>query len=252
LQVRIARVRVDGRSSTAVIKGRTAHLVSGNVFGKLEPTGETAPLSRVQFLVPVQPTKIVAMAVNYKSHAGDRDLAAKPEAFLKSPSSLIAHGESIVIPEGTENVHAEAEIVAVIGRRAKNINEADVPSVIFGYTCGNDVSARDWQRGDTQWWRAKSSDTFTSVGPWIETQLREPIAVEGLINGKSQQAGDTSGLVFSIAECIAFISRHMTLERGDLVFTGTPGVTGQIKPGDISDVNVEGIGVLRNPVVGAS
>ena len=117
--MRIARVRVNGKSSTAVIRGRSAHLVRGGPFGGLEPTGERAPLSKVQFLVPVQPTKIVAMAVNYRSHAGDRAASPKPEAFLKAPSSLIAHGEPIVIPHGTANVHEEAEVVVVIGRRAK-------------------------------------------------------------------------------------------------------------------------------------
>ena len=250
--MRIARVRVNGKSSTAVIRGRSAHLVRGGPFGGLEPTGERAPLSKVQFLVPVQPTKIVAMAVNYGSHAGDRATSRKPEAFLKAPSSLIAHGEPIVIPHGANNVHEEAEVVVVIGRRAKAVEEADVDRHIFGYTCGNDVSARDWQRGDTQWWRAKSADTFTAVGPWIETDLGpERIPVIGRVNGKRVQRGHTGQLIHSVRACIAFISSVMTLERGDLVFTGTPETTAQILPGDVVEIEVEGVGVLSNPVVAA-
>lgn len=250
--MRIARVRVNDKTFTAVIQGRFAHLVRGGPFGKLEPTGERVPLSTVQFLVPVQPTKIVAMAVNYPSHAGERATSPRPEAFLKAPSSLIAHGERIVIPHGAGNVHEEAEVVVVIGRRAKNVEEAKVDRHIFGYTCGNDVSARDWQRGDTQWWRGKSSDTFTAVGPWIETDI-DPSAVAfgARVNGKVEQDANTSELVYSIRECIAFISSAMTLEPGDLVFTGTPGVTAQLHPGDVVDIEVEGIGVLSNPVVAA-
>lgn len=248
--MRIARVRYEGRTSTAVIVRNTVHMVRGGPFGALERTGETAPLSKVQLLVPVKPTKIVAMAVNYWSHAGDRSVSPKPEAFLKSPSSLIAHGEAIVLPAGVTNVHAEAEVVAVIGRRAKHVLAADADQYIFGYTAGNDVSARDWQRADTQWWRAKSADTFTAVGPWIETDLKpDRIPVEGRIGGKRIQRGDTSQLVHSIRACIEAITAVMTLERGDLVFTGTPETTAAMSPGDIAEVEVTGVGILRNPVI---
>lgn len=248
--MRIARVRYQRRTSTAVIEGDTAHLVSGGPFGTLQRTGVSVPLSQVQLLVPVQPSKIVAMAVNYHSHAGDRSVSPKPEAFLKSPSSLIGPGEAIVIPAGAENVHAEAEVVVVIGRRAKGVKAADADRYIFGYTAGNDVSARDWQRADTQWWRAKSSDTFTAVGPWIETDLSpDRIPVEGRISGRRIQRGDTSELVHSIRACIEAITAVMTLERGDLVFTGTPETTAALVPGDVAEVDVEGVGVLSNPVV---
>lgn len=248
--MRIARVRYDGRTSTAVIVRNTVHLVRGGPFGPLERTGESAPLSQVQLLVPVQPSKIVAMAVNYHSHAGDRSLSPKPEAFLKSPSSLIAQGEAIVLPAGATNVHAEAEVVVVIGRRAKHVLAADAEQYILGYTAGNDVSAREWQRSDTQWWRAKSSDTFTAVGPWIETDLKpERIPVEGRISGKRIQRGDTSQLVHSIRACIEAITAVMTLERGDLLFTGTPETTAALAAGDVAEVEVTGVGILRNPVI---
>lgn len=250
--MRIARVRVNGKTSTAIIKGRTAHLVSGNVFGALTPTGETAPLSKVELLVPVQPTKIMAIGINYKSHAGERPAPSIPQAFLKGPNTLVAHGQPIILTADATNVHMEAEVVAVIGKRAKNITEDEVDDYVFGYTAGNDVSGRDWQRDDLQWLRAKSSDTYGAVGPWIETSLKpDKIGVAGRISGRVQQESDTSMLIHSVRKCIAHLSRYVTLERGDLIFTGTPGTTAEIQPGDVCEVEVEGVGVLSNPVVRA-
>jgi 2-keto-4-pentenoate hydratase/2-oxohepta-3-ene-1,7-dioic acid hydratase in catechol pathway len=224
-------------------------LVRGGPFGALEPTGGRVPLSRAQFLAPVSPRQILAMAVNYPSHAGGRPLASQPEPFLKAPSSLIGPGEAIVLPPGTAEVHAEPEVVIVIGRRARNVAAADAQRYIFGYTAGNDVSARDWQRDDRQWWRAKSADTFTALGPWIETDVPARIALEGRVNGKRVQRGHTGQLVHSIAACIEHITSAMTLERGDLIFTGTPGTTARIQPGDTVEVVAGEIAPLRNPVV---
>ncbi|MFA7249275.1 MAG: fumarylacetoacetate hydrolase family protein [Dehalococcoidia bacterium] len=250
--MRVARVRLNGRTSTAIIRGRTAHLVAGNVFGALTPTGETAPLSKVQFLVPVQPTKILAIGVNYRSHEGEYAAPPIPQAFLKGPNTLVAHGEAIVLPVDATSVHMEAEVVAVISRRAKNITEDEVDEYVFGYTAGNDVSGRDWQRDDLQWLRAKGCDTFCAVGPWIETSLKpDQIGVIGRISGRVQQESDTSQLIHSVRKCIAHLSRYVTLERGDLIFTGTPGTTGEIVEGDVCEVEVAGVGVLSNPVVRA-
>ena len=173
----------------------------------------------------------------------------RPEPFLKTPSSLIGHGDTILLPRDAGLVEQESEVVVVIGRRAQRVAEADVDRYIFGYTCGNDVSARAWQRGDLQWWRAKSADTFTSVGPWIETDLQpDDIAIEGRVNGETKQQGNTANLIYSIRRCIAHITSAMTLERGDLVFTGTPGVPPALQAGDVSEVEIAGLGVLRNPV----
>jgi len=247
--MRIARVRVDGRASTAVVRGRSVHLVKGGVFGALEPTGERVALSKAQFLAPIpRPSKILAMAVNYPSHAGGRALSTQPEPFLKAPSSIIGPGDAIEIPPGTSMVHGEPEVVIVIGRRARNVAAADAERYIFGYTAGNDVSARDWQQGDRQWWRAKSADTFTPLGPWIETDYERRIALEGWVNGKRVQRGHTGQLVHSVAACIEHITASMTLERGDLIFTGTPQTTVQIQPGDRVEVRAGEI-VLANPVV---
>jgi 2-keto-4-pentenoate hydratase/2-oxohepta-3-ene-1,7-dioic acid hydratase in catechol pathway len=246
--MKIARVRIGGRDSAAVIDGDQVHLVTGTVLEPGDRTGEAHPLDAVQFMVPTAPTKIVAIGVNYRDHAGTRPAPAEPQPFLKSPSSLIAHGEAIRLPAGANNAHMEAEVVAVISHQARDLEEADVDAHVLGYTAGNDVSERDWQQADLQWWRAKSSDTFTAVGPWIDTSLTpEQIEVAGLINGNVQQSSDTSMLIHSIRACIARISRYMTLEPGDLVYTGTPGTTGRIQPGDSAEVHVADI-VLRNPV----
>jgi 2-keto-4-pentenoate hydratase/2-oxohepta-3-ene-1,7-dioic acid hydratase in catechol pathway len=251
--MRIARVRYEGKTSTAVVKGRSVHLVRGGPFGGLEPTGERAPLSRVRLLAPVRPTKVVAIGINYRSHAGERPPPGQPEPFLKSPSSVIGPGATILLPRDAGRVDEEAEVVAVIGRRARNLSEHEVDDHVLGYTCGNDVSAREWQRGDLQWWRAKSSDTFTAVGPWIETDLSpERIGLVGRVNGKRVQRSHTGQLVHSIRKCIAYISSAMTLERGDLIFTGTPGTTVEIHPGDVVEVEVEGVGILSNPVAAAT
>ncbi|MCK9497153.1 MAG: fumarylacetoacetate hydrolase family protein, partial [Dehalococcoidia bacterium] len=191
--MRIARVSVDGRASTAIVKGRRVHLVGGTIWKPGEETGEDFPMSAVRFLPPTAPSKIVAIGVNYLSHAGERRAPSEAQPFLKAPSSLIGAGDAIIAPGDSENLHAEAEVVAVISKRARHLDESEVDAHVLGYTAGNDVSERDWQQADLQWWRAKSSDTFTAVGPWIDTSLKpEKIAVAGLINGREQQSSDTA------------------------------------------------------------
>ncbi len=246
--MKLARVRVGGRTSTAMIEDDRVHLVSGTIFDPGAKTGESHALAEVEFLPPTDPTKVVAIGVNYRDHAGTRPAPTEPQPFLKSPSSIIGADQPILLPSDAENAHMEAEVVAVISRRARDLAEADVDAHVLGYTAGNDVSERNWQQGDLQWWRAKSSDTFTSVGPWVDTSLNpERIDVVGLISGNEQQSSNTEMLIHSIRACIARISRYMTLEEGDLVYTGTPGTTGRIQPGDVCEVRVGGM-VLRNPV----
>ena len=253
--VRIARVRVGRKTSYARVSESMVHLVRGGLFGSLEPTGESHPLSEIRLLAPVQPGKIIAMAVNYVSHAqgarGQASLSPTPQPFLKTPSSIIGPGEPIVLPPDAGRVDEEAEVVVVIGRRAHRISEAEVDHHIFGYTAGNDVSARHWQREDTQWWRAKSANSFSPIGPWVETEIQHgsDIGFVGRVNGELVQEAHTADLVHSIRRSISFISQYMTLERGDLLFTGTPGTTVELHPGDVVEVEVEGVGVLSNPVV---
>lgn len=253
---RIARVRHQGRTRVGLVRGRSVHFVRGGVFGRLEETGDHAPLSRVQLLAPVVPSKVVAIGVNYRSHVGrvvDRAAPTEPQAFLKAPSSVVGPGEAIVLPAEARQVEEEGEIVAVIGRRASHITEQEVDGHVLGYTCGNDVSAREWQGSDLQWWRAKSADTFTAVGPWIATGLDpEQLSLAVRLNDREVQAATTQDLIHSIRRCIAHVSRWMTLERGDLVFTGTPGDTSELHDGDEVEVEVAGVGVLANPVRAAA
>jgi len=251
--MRIGRVRVGGRTSTAVLRGRTVHLVRGGPLGRLDPTGETVPLSRTVLLSPVMPGKVVAIGLNYRSHVEARVVPLgepeHPEPFLKTPSSVIGPGQAIVLPAGAGRVDEEGEVVVVMGKRARNLRESEVDAHVLGYTAGNDVSAREWQRADLQWWRAKSSDTFTAVGPWIATGLDpERIELTVRVNGEVVQQASTAELIHSIRRCVAFVTSAMTLEPGDLVFTGTPGTTAELHAGDTVEVEVGGVGVLSNPV----
>jgi 2-keto-4-pentenoate hydratase/2-oxohepta-3-ene-1,7-dioic acid hydratase in catechol pathway len=176
-----------------------------------------------------------------------------PQLFFKTPSCLVATGENIVIPPGTKEVHYEAELVIVIGRRAKNVSEAEAKDYILGVACGNDVSARDWQKADVQWWRAKGSDTFGPVGPFIVSGIDyDDLRLQLRLNGKTVQDERTSQLIHSVPAQVSFISRHVTLEPGDLIFTGTPGRTGAIKPGDEVVVELEHAGTLVNKVTAAA
>lgn len=245
--MRLARIEHDGNPVWAIIEGDELTLIDGDPFGAHSATGERVPLDGATLLCPATPTKIVAMAVNYRSHGAP---VATPQPFLKTPSALIGPGQAIVLPPDAGRVDEEGEVVAVIGRRASRISVEEVDAHVFGYTCGNDVSAREWQQADVQWWRAKSSDTFAAVGPWIETELDpEAIAFRARVNGETVQDAHTSELVFGVRECVAFISQVMTLEPGDIVYTGTPGTTAQLSAGDVVEIEAEGIGVLRNPVV---
>ena len=254
----LARARVGRRIVHGVVEGGTLHVVRGGLFGRLDATGERAPLDGARLLAPVRPGKVLAIGLNYRSHlasggaaagAAARPAPAQPEPFLKAASSVIGPGEAIVLPPDAGRVDAEGEVVAVIGRRARNVPEERAGDYVLGYTCGNDVSAREWQRGDLQWWRAKSADTFTAVGPWIATGL-DPgaLALAVRVNGEEVQRGGAADLIHPVRRCVARISGAMTLEPGDLVFTGTPGETRRLAPGDLVEVEVEGVGVLRNPV----
>ena len=205
------------------------------------------PLDGATLLCPGTPTKIVAMAVNYRSHGAP---VATPQPFLKTPSALIGPGQAIVLPPDAGRVDEEGEVVAVIGRRASRIGVEEVDAHVFGYTCGNDVSAREWQQSDVQWWRAKSSDTFAAVARGSRrNSTRRRSRSRARVNGETVQDAHTSELVFGVRGCVAFISQVMTLEPGDIVYTGTPGTTAQLSAGDVVEIEAEGIGVLRNPVV---
>ncbi len=217
-------------------------------------TADPIQLSEVTLLPPVAPSKIVCVGRNYKEHAAElgNKMPDEPLLFLKAPSSAIANGDAIELPPESQQVEHEGELGVVIGRRARKLAEADDPlSYVLGYTCVNDVTARDLQRKDVQFTRGKSFDTFCPVGPFIVNDL-DPLnlSVETRVNGTVKQHGRTSDMAFSVPFLIRYIANVMTLEPGDLIATGTPAGVSRMKDGDIVEVEVEGIGVLRNPVSG--
>jgi 2-keto-4-pentenoate hydratase/2-oxohepta-3-ene-1,7-dioic acid hydratase in catechol pathway len=248
---RYVRFQAGDTTAYGLLEGDQVRRIDGNLFGQWKPTDETHKLADVKLLVPTRPSKVLALAGNYKSHLGDAPEKKMPEAFFKPPSCLIATDKEIVIPPGTADVHHEGELVIVIGKRAKNVPVDKALDYVLGVTCGNDVSARDWQKGDVQWWRAKGSDTFGPCGPCIASGLNyDDLALECRVNGEVKQKERTSQMVHGVAATVSWISRHVTLMPGDLIFTGTPGTTSPIKAGDVVEVELEGVGVLRNPVVG--
>lgn len=288
---RYARFQVGETVAYGVVEADRIRQIDGDLFGQWRPTERTYPLAEVKLLIPsARPTQVLALAGNYKSHLGGGDhvttvttttkvitnvqtsqttadsttkteiekpgeVPAKfqtPQLFFKSPSSLIATGEEIVIPPGTNDVHFEAELVIVVGRRAKNVSEDGARECILGVTCGNDVSARDWQKNDVQWWRAKGSDTFGPVGPFIITGVDyDNLQLRLKLNGKVLQDESTAQLIHSVPQIVSFVSRHITLHPGDLIFTGTPGRTSAIRPGDTVEVELEHAGTLNNRVTAA-
>jgi 2-keto-4-pentenoate hydratase/2-oxohepta-3-ene-1,7-dioic acid hydratase in catechol pathway len=247
-------VRFQKGSATAygILDGETIREIRGPLFGAHKETGATQRLADVKLLYPCEPPKILAVGRNYKSHIGDLTPPSRPEIFYKPVSALLNPGDPIEIPRGATNVHYEGELVVVIGRRVKNAGPDEAREAIFGYTCGVDVSERDWQGGpdkDMQWWRAKGCDTFAPLGPWLVTDL-DPTKLElrTRVNGREVQHTSTGSLIHSVACIVSSASQVMTLLPGDVVFTGTPGNTAPLRKGDLVEVEIDGIGVLRNPV----
>jgi len=239
-------------------EGRVRKL-SGDLFGTWKKTRKVYRLDEVKVLPPTVPTQVLALAGNYLSH---HDLTAVPpkfqipQPFLKSPSCLIGAGEAVVIPADARDVHFEAELVIVIGKKARNVPKERAMDYVFGVTCGNDISERYWQNDemdkDVQWWRAKGADTFGPVGPFIARGLDYGNLLLRLRqNGEIKQEERTQRLIHDLPTLVSFLSRYVTLQPGDLIYTGTPGTTSAIKPGDTLEVELEGVGVLRNPVVAA-
>jgi 2-keto-4-pentenoate hydratase/2-oxohepta-3-ene-1,7-dioic acid hydratase in catechol pathway len=210
-------------------------------------------LDEVKLLAPVAPSKIVCVGRNYREHAAElgNKMPDEPLLFLKAPSALVASGASIVLPPASQQVEHEGELGVVIGRVATRLSTNDDPlSYVLGYTCVNDVTARDLQRKDVQFTRGKSFDTFCPVGPWIETEVDPAnVSVETRLNGEVKQKGNTADMAFPVSFLIRYISEIMTLYPGDLIATGTPAGVSRMKHGDTVEVEVQGIGVLRNDVI---
>jgi 2-keto-4-pentenoate hydratase/2-oxohepta-3-ene-1,7-dioic acid hydratase in catechol pathway len=250
-------VRFSKGSSTAygILAGETIREIQGNIFGSFKETSTQHRLADVKLLHACEPPKVLAVGLNYKSHLGERKPPANPEIFYKPISSLQNPEDPIVIPKGAANVHYEGELVVVIGKRASRVSVSEARKVIFGVSCGNDVSERDWQGGpqkDLQWWRAKGADTFAPLGPVIVRGVDYGnLLLQTRLNGKVVQKQSTSDLLFDCPTIVSFVSQFVTLVPGDVIYTGTPGATSKMNPGDVVEVEIENIGVLRNKIVAA-
>ena len=257
---RFVRYEHGGEIAFGGLDGEMVYPIEGDLFGSRTPTGESLPLSEVKLLYPIQPTKVFALAGNYLSHLGaGREPPEHPEPFYKPITSLAHPEQDIVFPKGAQDVHYEAEFVIVIGKEASKVSEAEAADYILGYTCGNDVSERNWQNGsidgpenkDMQWWRGKGSDTFGPMGPAIAIGLDyEKSKIQLRLNGEVKQEQMLSDLIHNPVQTVSFISQFVTLLPGDVIFTGTPGTTSAMKSGDVVEVEVDGIGILRNKIAG--
>jgi 2-keto-4-pentenoate hydratase/2-oxohepta-3-ene-1,7-dioic acid hydratase in catechol pathway len=255
--MKLVRFAVPGNPNPAcgvIVNNEVAEL-EGDLFSSPARRKGSYPLSRVKLLPPCSPSKVVAVGLNYGDHARELGFAPpdEPIIFLKPPTTVIGPEEAIVYPRMSSQVDFEAELGIVIKDRINAIKPREAREHILGYTCANDVTARDLQKKDGQWTRAKSFDTFCPVGPWIETEL-DPgdLLVESYLNGRRKQSSRTSQLIFSVDRLVSFISTIMTLYPGDLIITGTPAGIGPMQPGDEVEVRIEGIGRLKNSVIADS
>jgi len=259
--VRIARFSVDDEPKYGVVEsddpeglvGTVAVLDSDPLYRPVQFTGEQLQLADVRLLAPVIPrSKVVGVGRNYQAHAAElgNEVPAEPLIFLKPNTSVIGPRDGIVYPEQTNNLHFEGELAIVIGRICRDLPKERVDEVIFGYTVANDVTARDLQKSDGQWARAKGYDTFCPLGPWISTELDvSDVRVMTTLNGEPKQDGRTSQFIFDIPEVLAYITSFTTLLPGDVILTGTPAGVGPMLPGDEVTVSIEGLGTLTNKVI---
>jgi len=253
--MRIVRFELQGRTGYGIIEGEKISVLWGAPYdgGLAKTTGEVLSLPEVTLLAPCEPSKIVAVGINYRDHSAETGYAVPPEPllFMKPSTAVIGPDAEIVYPEMSQRVDYEAELAVVIGKTAHHVREQDFREYVLGYTCCNDVTARDLQRKDGQFTRSKGFDTFAPLGPWIETEIKDPdkLTVESYLNGERRQHGNTGDMVFGVATLVSYISRIMTLLPGDVIATGTPAGIGPMQPGDVVEVKIEGIGTLRNRLV---
>lgn len=243
-----------GEASFGILEGETVFGLEGDLFGEHRKGAEVGPVSDVKLLAPLDPGKIVAIGLNYKDHVTELDPNRKlpefPVMFMKPPSAVIGPDEPIELANPENETHYEAELVAVIGKTAKDVSEEDALDYVLGYTAGNDVSDRKIQYAAGQWIQGKGYDTYCPLGPVIETEL-DPgkVQVQSRLNGEQRQSASTEVLIFSVPYLISYVSKVMTLYPGDVIMTGTPHGVGPMKDGDVIEIDIEGVGVLRNPVV---
>jgi 2-keto-4-pentenoate hydratase/2-oxohepta-3-ene-1,7-dioic acid hydratase in catechol pathway len=250
--MRIARFSAGGDVGFAALEGDELAVLDRHPFGQVSFTGVRLPLADVRLLAPMIPSKIVAIGKNYAEHAREMGGDASPDTpviFIKPSTSVCGPGDPVQYPAGVQRLDFEGELAVVIGRLARDVPADKALDVVLGYTCANDVTARDQQKADGQWTRAKGYDSFCPLGPWIETDLDpSDLAVTTKLNGDVRQSARTSDLIHRVADCIAFVSGVMTLLPGDVILTGTPAGVGPMTAGDEVSVTIEGIGTLTNTV----
>jgi 2-keto-4-pentenoate hydratase/2-oxohepta-3-ene-1,7-dioic acid hydratase in catechol pathway len=257
--MRWIRFSAEGRTAYGILEGDRIREVRGDPFNGHEPTGRVVPLAAAKVEVPLVPRTFYCAGLNYVEHVREAaakrgeapNIPQKPDIGYRAANALVAHDEPVVIPrDATEKVHYEGELAVVIGRRAKHLSEAEALGCVLGYTIGNDVSERTWQRSDRTLWRAKNTDTFKPMGPWIETEF-DLDAAETVVrlNGEATTRFATGHMLFGVATFIAAMSRYLTLWPGDMIWMGTDGTSPDIKTGDVVEVEVTGLGTLRNPFV---
>ena len=246
--MRIVRFDEGGGACYGVLEGDCLYRLAGEPFNGLRGAGGPLELHDVRLLAPTDPSKIVAVGLNYGDHAQELGMPVpdEPVLFLKAPSTVLAPGGKVVYPEQASRVDYEAEMALVMGRRARQVPESEACQYVFGYTCALDMTARNLQEKDGQWTRAKNFDTFCPLGPWVETDL-DPgdLAITLELNGEVKQSSRTSQMIFGVHRLISFISGVMTLEPGDVILTGTPPGVGEVNRGDLIKVTIEGIGTLE-------
>ena len=258
--MRWIRYQYGGATSYGIVDGDHVEGVSGNPFDGHRKTGHRLPLSAVNIRVPFVPRTFYAAGINYEAHVREAaallgtepNLPTRADVGYRANNALIAHGEPIIIPaDATEKVQYEGELVVVIGKQVKHLSEDEAFSCILGYTIGNDVSERTWQANDRTLWRAKNTDTFKPMGPWIETEANpEDMQTTVRLNGEVVSQFPTNNMIFGIAHYIAEMTKYLTLYPGDMIWMGTDGATDNMKAGDTVDVEITGIGTLSNPLIG--
>ena len=256
--MKFARFSHAGQSGYGIVEHDTVLVIEGTPFGPWQRTGGSIPLDQVQIDVPVTPGNFYAIGMNYPEHVQERarlagtlaELPSRPEPGYRSANALVAHGQPIVLPADTDSVQYEGELVVVIGKRAKHLREAEALQCVLGYTIGNDISERKWQKVDRSFWRCKNSDTFKPMGPWIETDVDlDALRTTVRVNGKVQIEFGTNHMIFGVARFIATITEYITLHPGDVIWMGTEGASTDLHAGDDVEVEISSIGTLRNPVI---
>lgn len=250
--MKIVRFKAGRKTGWGVLRGETIQVIEGKPFRNIKPTGSSYRLGEVRLLAPCEPSKLVCVGLNYRKHAEETNmpLPEVPLIFLKPSTSLIGPEDNIIYPVMSKQVDYEGELGVVMKKKARRVAPEDAPDYVLGYTCCNDVTARDLQGSDGQWTRAKGFDTFAAVGPCIETELDpDNVALETYLNGERRQQGNTNDLIYPVREIISFITNVMTLLPGDVIATGTPSGIGPMQPGDTVEIRIPAIGTLINRVV---